>query len=463
MRLGIIAIGRPTFDVPFAQSVADQAAANLERDGHEIVGSANLVMDNESARSSLHDLSSEKLDALVVFQATFADSTLIVQISETNLPLILWAFPEPRTGGRLRLNSLCGINLAGYTLTNLDRAYGWIYKAPDDPEAGIAIAAKLRSPIERRPSAQVEPFDQFDQLNRRAATLVRDRLAMTTVGRVGDRPPGFEPCDYQPAQLRKAVGVAVDETDLADLFTRAAMAPAEDVRGARADIPLVGLGSLDQTEVDRSLRLNVGLQSLVSDRHWAGVATRCWPETFTDFGGAACSPMAMLNGHGVPGTCEADVYGTVTALILQWLADKPAFVADLVDLDRDTDTGVFWHCGLAPAEMADPLFPMTATDHPNRHMALLNEFPLKPGIVTILRLSQSGNQHRLVVGRGEMVRARRSFSGTSGVVRFGSGVDEVLDTVLSEGLEHHYGIVYGDVVDALRALASLLELPIVDL
>ncbi len=193
------------------------------------------------------------------------------------------------------------------------------------------------------------------------------------------------------------------------------------------------------------------------------MATRCWPETFTEFGAAACAPMAMLTEEGTPGACEADVYGNLTGLILSWLGHQPSFVADLVDLDPADGTGVLWHCGLAPASMADPDAVAVATIHSNRRKPLLHEFPLKPGRVTLCRVSQSRGRHRLVIGGGQMLRRPLAFSGTAGVVHFDRPIDDVMSTVMSEGLEHHYGIVYEDVREELRALAALLELPVVEL
>jgi hypothetical protein len=38
-----------------------------------------------------------------------------------------------------------------------------------------------------------------------------------------------------------------------------------------------------------------------------------------------------------------------------------------------------------------------------------------------------------------------------------------MSTVMVEGLEHHFGIAYGNVQDELRALASLLALPVVEM
>jgi len=149
--------------------------------------------------------------------------------------------------------------------------------------------------------------------------------------------------------------------------------------------------------------------------------------------------------------------------VLSWLTDAPSFVADLVDLDPFSNTGVMWHCGLAPFDMADPNSVPSATVHSNRKKPLLSEFPLKPGRVTVARFSQSRNMQRLLIGGGEMLAEPLAFSGTAGVIRFDSSVNDVLHTIMWEGLEHHYGIVYGDVRDELRALASVLEIPVIDL
>ena len=173
--------------------------------------------------------------------------------------------------------------------------------------------------------------------------------------------------------------------------------------------------------------------------------------------------MALLAQDGTPGSCEADVYGNVTGLVLGWLGNSASFVADLVDLDAASGTGVLWHCGLAPFEMADPDSTAMATIHSNRSKPLLSEFPLKPGRVTIARFSQSRGTHRLVIGSGEMLKAPLAFSGTAGVIRFDRSVDDVLSTIMLEGLEHHYGIVYADVANELRALATTLGLPVVNL
>lgn len=193
------------------------------------------------------------------------------------------------------------------------------------------------------------------------------------------------------------------------------------------------------------------------------MATRCWPECFTEFGGAACTAQGLLTSLGIPAQCEADAYGAITALLLQWSTGSTAFTADLVDIDVEADTAVVWHCGLAPFDMAATDVRPWGTVHSNRQLPLVSEFALTAGAVTIARLSQSRNTIRLVVGSGQMLDAPRPFSGTAGTLEFSRPVRQVLHTVMSEGLEHHYGLSYGDGTAQLRSAAAELGLEVVEL
>ena len=173
--------------------------------------------------------------------------------------------------------------------------------------------------------------------------------------------------------------------------------------------------------------------------------------------------MAMLNEAMIPCACEADVYGVITTLVLQTLADAPAFMTDMVDFNPRDDSGVLWHCGLAPLSMADRSGPVRATIHSNRKLPYFNEFALKPGRITLARLTQSKNELRLALGGGEMIHAPLSFSGTSGVVRFDRPVKTVLDTIIKAGLEHHVSLAYGDCGESLSKWAEVMDIPVLPL
>jgi L-fucose isomerase-like protein len=231
---------------------------------------------------------------------------------------------------------------------------------------------------------------------------------------------------------------------------------------------LDNLETLDQSSLRGTLSVYAALKQIAEEQRLAGLAVRCWPEFFNELGCAACGAMSMLSdglgsGTQIPCSCEADINGTITQLILQWLSGEPAFGSDLVAVDFDEDVAVLWHCGLAPLSMADPAVKPQGGVHSNRGVPLVMEFPLKPGRVTVARLSRATGGLRLVVGGGEMLSMDPSFSGTSGVLRFDRPANEILDIILGEGLEHHLSLTYGDHITALYSLAKLLDLPILSL
>lgn len=440
MRLGVAAIGRPTFDVPFAEEMVAGALASLGGLDHDLVVHEGLALSPEESAVAADALRGAAVDAVVVLLATFTDSTLVEPFrAVTDGPLVLWSFPEDRTGGRLRLNSLCGLNLAAYALEGDVRG---LYSAPG-PDGAARLDDVLAARGGRAPAtgAPIAPGGTSP-------------LAGRTVGVIGDAPTGFGPCLYDDDEVADLLGMRVDRIELGDLF--------EDARG-RDGSPIgsapEGIDELDGGGVARSYALHRSLRSLVDERGWSGLATRCWPECFTDYGSAACAAQGLLADDGIPACCEADVYGSITALLLQEVLDGPAFVADLVHLDAADDTAVMWHCGVAAPSLAAG--GVGATVHSNRLQPLLHEFPLKPGPVTLARLSRSPAGHRLVVGEGEMLDRPLPFGGTAGVMQMRRSVGEVVDLMVAERLDHHYGLAYGSAADALEAIAEGAGLPVV--
>ncbi len=438
LTIGFAPVARTTFDIPLAVEVAARARAGLARAGFTVRGPESLITTLEEALAASRALAGQPLDALVVFQATFADSTMLMALVERNeAPLLLWAVPEARSGGRLRLNSLCGINLGAHALKRAGRPYRFVYAAPDD-EAALKALQPLAS-----------------------AGRVRRRLSRARIARLGSPPEGFDTCQVDLSALERRLGVKIVPLTLEQVFERVRAADEQrlDALETWATGKLAGLEGLDRGAVRGTLGTYAVLREMAVQEGFAGLAVRCWPQFFTDLGCAACGALAMLNEDRFPAACEADVNGAITQLILQWVSDSPAFDADLVAVDRQADAAVLWHCGKAPLSMADPAFQPRGTIHSNRKLPLLLEFPLRPGRVTIARLSQTGGDLRLVIGGGEMLPAAPSFSGTSGLLRFDRPALDVLNTILSEGLEHHLALTYGEHRLTLTMLAEMLGLP----
>lgn len=460
-RIGILPLGRSTFDVAFAEDRLGLMLGALEQTGHELAGPRGLLLDAPSARAAIEELKTARVDQVLVLQVTFTDASMIVEVARAfEQPLSVWAVPEPRTGGRLRLNSFCGLNLAAHALGLNGREFSYLYAAPDASGIVRKVEELVAGNRKAKPSPAA-PARRGDPAGQRAVAALRG----ARIGRIGMHPDGFDTCRYDKDKLDRLAGISVDELELPLLFNLASDVggnAAAALRAEAADI-VTGLDEVDQNELDRSLRLKSALDSIRNRGGYDALAIRCWPETFTEYGGAVCGPVSMMGEAQVPCACEADVYGALTSLLLQKVAGAPAFLTDLVDLDKDDDTGVVWHCGQAPISMADPDFPPRATIHNNRRMPLLFEFPLKAGRVTFFRISQARGETIAVIGGGEMLKRPLAFTGTSGVVRFDSGSKTVLASIMGAALEHHMALAYGDHREALESAAAELGLPVLTL
>jgi L-fucose isomerase-like protein len=443
LTIALMPIARTTFDIELAKTNTSIVRANLENADLDIIGPDELITDLARAQSFREGLRSENPDLIVVFQATFADSSMVMSImDEVDAPVLFWAVPEEHTGGRLRLNSFCGINLAGHALTREGYQYEHIFARPDDSSAIEKICTLAK------------------------AGRTRNYLKNARLGRVGENPAGFETCLMDEDKIKDLFGLEVVQFDLSeDVFNATRKIDPARIDQIRKSLNtrVSGLNELEPDATSSSLGVYATLQQIANRQEINGFAVRCWPEFFTELGCAACGAMSMMSDELIPCSCEADVNGTITQMILQTISGEPAFGTDMVSVDDEKDALVVWHCGLAPLSMADPEEQPGVTIHSNRKFPLLFEFSLKPGPVTMARLSEATGEYQLVIGRGKMIRGPKSFSGTSGLIQFDRPVKEVVDVVMEQGLEHHISITYGNHADALIAFAQYLDIPVIQL
>ena len=458
MKIGILALGRPTFDVQYAKERLTASLNYLSSTNHNIFGSCELLLDEQDALNEINKFKNEDLDFIIIIQVTFTDSSTLLKIASClEKPIGIWAFPEPRQSGRLRLNAFCGLNLASHTLGLNNIPFSWIYENPEKIKE-----AKFEILINSKNSKRPEKILAIPSLGSKKAKSIKKKIHNLKIGKIGSHPDGFDTCKYNQKKLMGLCGIKVDEIDIDTFLNNSRNVKSEEIEPTLNKLKktISCIKEVNQKELILSLKLENSLKKLQEEGAYNAFALRCWPEMFTKYGGAICAPASISTENKVPCACEADVYGAVTQLILQEVSGQPVFLTDIVDIDVDDDTGVFWHCGQAPISMCNPKIKPTATIHSNRKMPLLFEFPLKEGIVTMMRISQSFGEQKMVLSKGKMIDRPLPFTGTSGVINFDNDTKEVLNNIISYGLEHHIAITYGDHIELLSELASELKLPI---
>jgi L-fucose isomerase-like protein len=438
--IGFACLARPTFAVAYAREAAMRALAALATLNWPVVGHAALLMDAQSAQEAALALSQHSPDVLVLLCATFSDASMALELAAlVDAPLLLWALREPGpVGDRLWLNSLCGATLASHALHQTGRITQYLYGDPE--EAGILapLAALAR------------------------AAVTRKRLRTSRLGLLGQAPTGFFSCQFDELALERVIGTKVVWLDLTSLFSAASAVPAAAVEAVIASTAerspsLLQLRQERPVEVQHFGEVSVVLQAYLRTQRLDGLALRCWPEFPQQFGLMPCATLGRLADEGFVCACEADLHGAVTLLALQWLSGAAPLLADIVAMDGPANTVTLWHCGNAAACLAREGEEALLTVHCNRRIGVAGNFAIRPGPATLARLGVGPGGYRLLVVGGELLdEAANRFMGNTALFHPQGGAQQLLNTIMEDGWEHHVAVVAGHLVAELKALARLL-------
>ena len=435
MNVAYFPIGRTTFEMETANQYFRESAELLKNAAKQVIVPDAILASVDELSAFIRDNQAFKPDLIVYQSITFADAEYIAKIMEQyDAPVLVWSVREPSVGGRLRLNSLTGGNSTCNTLRYFERDYDFMLGNAAEPQIGRKLRAKL------------------------AAFETAAKLRQLTVGVVGEHPAGFYFSGVDERLLMKTTGVRLQQLDLQRLFGEAMQVAEEDyapmIEAAAAKV--VGLNKGEDTTI-KFAKFSAYLKKLFAERGIRAAAMRCWPDFFVELGAAPCSTLSQFIEDGLVSSCEADINGVVTMYIQQELSGgQPPYLGDLVHVDEEMNTVSFWHCGAGAYSLANPSTGAKAGVHPNRKMGFTLEFGLKPGQVTIARLSQTSQGYRMLIMRGEALDRPQQFNGTSGEVRLNGNAGEIVQALMLEGFEPHYSIVYADIVEELKELSKRL-------
>ncbi|MED4074132.1 sulfoquinovose isomerase [Priestia endophytica] len=432
-----IPIGRKTFDIETAEMYRNKSIHWLKESCSKVVAPEQIITSVEELQNFLDSIKGIEIDSILYQSVTFADGEFMVKILEYfTQPVIVWSVREPSVGGRLRLNSLTGGNSTSNVLRNQQHPFAFVFGNPDEK----ALQERLLKQI--------------------SVMRVLKALNELKIGVVGEYPPGFFFSQANEDELKEVLGVTLHKLDLQEAFKECVKIPQQEWIGEveRAEKQVIGLNRNDET-VTKFAQFSTYIKRHIQREELDSLAMRCWPDFFNDLGAAPCSTLSQFTEDGIVTSCESDIHGSISMFILRELADGNApYLGDLVHVDEEKNSVVFWHCGAGAYSLANPSTGATAGVHPNRKMGLAMDFGLKAGEVTIFRVSHTPDGYRLLVMKGNALDVEQPFTGTSMEVELTTDVTDTLYDLMHAGYEPHFALVYGDVTQHLIELGRLLNL-----
>ena len=433
-------IGVPTFHLESAKKVFDESVRLIKSIDKDAIVPDKMLLSIDALKEFISD---KNPDLVIVQNITFANSAYPAEIFKTfDSQFLLWTLREPVIDGRrLRLNSLTGAFSAGNAFTNM-KAGNLLYM--------------FGSPEETRIQEQLAKTV--------AAAKVKNQMNDMNLLMIGHTPQGFGFGRALDMDMVKNFGVNLLAIESRELTNLAKALKEEEANKAKqtAEGRMKGLDKTDKKNRVDFFKLYQVYKDYIDSNNVKAIASRCWPDFFTDYGTPVCGVLGMLNEDGIAAACEADAYGALSMYIGQQLTDTPTFFGDPVSLDEEENTITFWHCGTGACSLArKDTGPLTGV-HPNRKIGPTMEFGMKPAKeATIFRVGRKPNgEFRFLIIKTEILDKPKQFYGTSMVCKVDDEVRPLITNLVKEGWEPHYIVCYKDVSAELEILAEMLSIEV---
>jgi len=427
IKIGVVCIARKTFDYIAAEDIFKNIQIDLEKIENidwEII--SELVIEIEDAQAAAQYLISKGIDGLVCISGTFALGHLILELNKViQKPILLWGLEElPYDGGKIRLNSVCGINLNS---SNLYKAGVKTYH--------VVIGNQIDE-------------DWLDSLR------IIKAFATKRIGIIGYRAKGFFNLDVDELDLYRELGLLIDHFELNEIYK--VEVDANQVKERIEQVKdIFDVSSISEEQLNHVAELTSKINKFIDNNQLDALAIRCWPEFATDFGIAPCAAMSVLQAEGKILTCEGDILGSLSMVAHSAIGAKTPYLADFSQVDFKENFALLWHCGVAPCNLWDEKCNRSLEPYFAGGKGVTADFVMKSGQVSFLRIDYAPGEYRIFLQKGKIIPMEKELKGTYAKAVFEDHVKDVLKKIIDNGIAHHLSVVYDDYIRPLEIFAKI--------
>ncbi len=185
------------------------------------------------------------------------------------------------------------------------------------------------------------------------------------------------------------------------------------------------------------------------------------------YGISSCYALGRLTDAGLLTACEVDIYGALTMLVQHSASLKttrPHFIDWTIQHQEKKNVFLSWHCGNAPPSLVCKGCSINVMSHSilSKPLGKENtvgtaEFPLKPGVVTLNRLTERDGRFKMLITAGRIIQPNQALRGSWSWVQV-ENLDKLYRTLVKEGFTHHASLIHGDYTTAVKEACELLAI-----
>ena len=340
------------------------------------------------------------VDAVFTPHVNFGTEDAVAKLAKgVKKPLLLWG-PRDETpledGSRLR-DTQCGLFATSKILLRYGVPFSYI------------VNSRVDSPVFER------GFRTFIAAARAANAFLGARI-----GQISTRPGDFYTVIVNEGELLERWGIETVPLTLVDVEKGVLEMVKSDkrVKDTVADFRArrIVFKDMDDDTVARIAALKLYLLDWVSREKLSAIAFQCWDALQIALGIVPCFVDSELTAMGIPVTCETDINGALSSILLQNASqtEDPTFFCDLtIRHPENENSELLWHCGPFPHELAKDKDKAFVGKHfiLDSHAPGTGNWEIKGGDVTVARFDGLGGKYSLFIGHAK---------GTSGPFNLGT-------------------------------------------
>ena len=330
-----------------------------------------------------------EVDALFVPHCNFGTEDIVARVAKAvGKPVLLWGPRDEaplEDGMRLR-DTQCGLFATGKVLRRFNVKFTYITNCRvDDPvfERGF-----------KNFIAAANVVKQFNNLR---------------ILQISTRPSDFWSVICNEGELLEMFGIQVHPISLEEL--KLEVVHVEKTGGETLEVEVANIKEkldwerITEADITKIAALKIAMQNLVTQTGSTAVAIQCWSALQSITGIMPCFVNALLTDDQIPVTCETDIHGAITSIMVQaaTMNKKPTFFADITVRHPENPNGeLLFHCGNFPLSLNVEKKPKL-----NRHFLFDDHAPgtlegeIQGGSMTIARFDGDHGEYSIFLGKAK--------------------------------------------------------------
>jgi len=454
-KIGLIKASLPSY-FPEKYDVwrrAEKALGDLcSEESIELFVAPDIPMDARATRKALDDCLQEGADFILLLHGGFTMGDVARTIAAAPVRAGFWSVPEPVRTDDIQLNNFVSLNMSmsiARQVRDLDcHPVQWYHGAPESD----VLIGRMRTTV-------------------RALKVIK-ALDKSRIGVVGGLAMTFYNMEVSSNELRSRLGVEVAHNDMHELTERmdgiAQGRITQELSLMRAAAEVAGVSD---AQMELTAQAALALRDMAAAHDYDALAVSDWPALQTYPGMHPGAAFTWLEENDLlPVASEGDVLGAITQMAAKSLTGRVGYLLDMTEPDLDAGQLLMWHGGGGPLYLANddgarwinhPMIGRGTEAGPI--YGAIADLVFNDGGVSVFRIARDASalfqMNCEVKGRDPS-----GFTGCRGwLEQFtmddqSMSLEDVVQTVMAHGLEHHFVLVPGDISAELAEFGAWTQM-----